>query len=234
LLFGYLVQRTRSLLGVSLAHGFTNISMYLVYPFIVVGGFFSSQPSRPPHELLILPATSIPLLQQTPALILFVTPTSSPQISQTIPSVLSPSAAVTTLTPTITPSPPPVGTGAPTLSCVIPQGWVVYIVRSGDTLYGISLMFRITVSQLQNANCLTSTVIHSGQSLYVPSVPTSTPFFTTETPIPSSTSVMDTDTPIPFTPTDTPLPPTGTDTDTPTLPVPTDTPLPTITDTPSA
>ena len=65
LLFGYLVQWTRSLLGVSLAHGFTNISMYLIYPFVFLGGLLFSGTSQPPQELLVIPPTvaSLPQLR---------------------------------------------------------------------------------------------------------------------------------------------------------------------------
>ncbi len=35
LLFGYLVQRTRSILGVTLAHGLINVMLYLIFPFIL-------------------------------------------------------------------------------------------------------------------------------------------------------------------------------------------------------
>jgi membrane protease YdiL (CAAX protease family) len=223
LLFGYLVQKTHSLLGVSLAHGFTNISMYLVYPFIAVGGFFSHQPVLPHQELLTLPATAAPLIQQTPVLILFVTSTPQPAL-QTLP----PTGAGPTSTLTITPSLIPASTAVPTRACVVPPGWVTYNVRPGDTLFGISQMFRITVSELKNANCLTTTAIRSGQNLYVPYVPTSTPASITETFTPSFTPLSQTDTPFPSaTPspfwTDTPPP---TDTETPIPPTLTDIPTP--------
>jgi membrane protease YdiL (CAAX protease family)/LysM repeat protein len=220
LLFGYLVQKTHSLLGVSLAHGFTNISMYLIYPFIMVGGFFPFQPMRPSQEIT-LPATATPLPRQTLALILFVTPTPTPQA--TLPVLPFPES---TPTPTPTPSLIPLVTAIPAATCVVPSGWVVYTVRSGDTLFAISQMFRVTVSELKNANCLTTTVIHVGQRLYVPYVPTSTPFFATETATPNPTLVPETDTPVP-TLTNTPLP---TDTDTPLPPTPTE--LPTVSDMP--
>ncbi len=223
LLFGYLVQRTRSLLGVSLAHGFTNISMYLIYPFIMVGGLFPSLPARAPQELLTLPATVQPLSQSTLALVSFITATPLAQESQaTLPSLPS---AGPSLTPTMTASLIPAATGAPTLTCVVPPGWVAYTVRSGDTLFGISQMFHVTVSALKNANCLVSNVIHVGQRLYVPFVPTSTPGLIIETPSPTSLPASETNTTAP-TLTDTPLPPTATDTETPLPPTATETLIP--------
>jgi LysM repeat protein len=103
-----------------------------------------------------------------------------------------------------------------------PAGWVIYIVQPGDTLYHIATVYRISVSQLMTANCLTSTVIYVGQSLYVPNVPTSTPSGVTATFTPSATATGPTSAP--------------TDTATPTssnTPLPTDTPSPVPTDTPS-
>ena len=73
---------------------------------------------------------------------------------------------------TETPTPPLVSTlnpGNPPTNCGRPAGWRVYTVRSGDTLYELSLTFGVTVSQLQSVNCLgTSTVLHVGRTLYVP------------------------------------------------------------------
>jgi hypothetical protein len=34
LFFGWVVQRTRSLLGVTLSHGLTNITLFLIMPFL--------------------------------------------------------------------------------------------------------------------------------------------------------------------------------------------------------
>jgi membrane protease YdiL (CAAX protease family) len=36
LFFGWVVQRTRSLLGVTLSHGLTNIVLFLVMPYLLV------------------------------------------------------------------------------------------------------------------------------------------------------------------------------------------------------
>lgn len=121
------------------------------------------------------------------------------------------------------------------IPCGAPGGWVIYVVQPGDTLYRIATLYRTTVAELMAANCLRNTMIYSGQQLYVPNVPTSTPSFATATPTSSGTvdtptptdtgGPADTDTPTPL-PTDTPVP-----TDTPT-PLPTDTPVPTATPTP--
>ena len=117
------------------------------------------------------------------------------------------------------------------IPCGAPFGWVRYTVRPGDNLYRISLLYRITLAELKQANCLTSDFISVGQQLWVPNTVTSTPpatpiniEFPTETPAltetvpPTSTLELPaTSTEIP--PSETPLPPTET-------PVPTETPLP--------
>lgn len=59
LMFGLIIARTRSLLGISLAHGLTNITLYLVYPFLL-GGLVAAPatPSAPPE--LLSPPLEIP------------------------------------------------------------------------------------------------------------------------------------------------------------------------------
>jgi len=142
----------------------------------------------------------------------------------------TPTATLTpvVLTPTITPT--PTTTPTPYLQetlCGPPAGWVVYVVRSGDTLYRLSVMLGVSQNALMEANCLTNPYLYAGQRLYVPFIPaapaTPTPTNTripTDAPLPTETSTI--------TSTITQAPP-ATDTLTPTI---TDTPVPTITDTP--
>ena len=125
-------------------------------------------------------------------------------------------------------------------SCGPPPGWGIYIVQVGDTLSSIAASQGISISQLQNANCLTSAAVYVGQRLYVPYVVTATfvPVWTatkaatatlvpTNTPIPSIT-LQSTATEVPPLPTDTPLPiPSNTP-----VPPPTQPPAPTATPTP--
>ena len=57
-------------------------------------------------------------------------------------------------------------------SCGPPLSWVLYTVKSGDTLYKLSQMYQVSIAQLQEANCLgTSTLLRGGQQIYVPNVP---------------------------------------------------------------
>lgn len=104
--------------------------------------------------------------------------------------------------------------------CGPPAGWIQYTVRHGDTLYSLSLAMGIHYSLLQQANCMgSSTLIRTGQALWVPFGPTDTPqpapgFTATVVPAPSATAMP---------------PPTSTQVD-PTLPgdnpTPTDSPDP--------
>lgn len=124
---------------------------------------------------------------------------------------------------------PPVPT-VTVIPCGPPASWVrAHTVKAGENLFRISLLYRTSVAQLQRANCMgSSTIIHVGQVLWVPNVPTSTPGITaTATPTRTSTTDFSTST---NTPTRTP------DFSTPTLtstvtssPVPTSTTAPTQT-----
>lgn len=128
---------------------------------------------------------------------------------------------------------PPFPTATP-VPCGAPFGWVLYKIQPGDNLYRISLQYRVTVAQLQQANCLGySTQITAGKMLYVPNVPTSTPAVTntptatlTHTPTMTFTPTL-TATNAPPTATFTPQPPTETLT-----PPPTETEIPQFTETP--
>ena len=74
---------------------------------------------------------------------------------------------------------PPVPT-VTVIPCGPPAGWIkTHSVKAGENLYRISLLYRTTVARLQSANCMgSSTIIHVGQLLWVPNVPTSTPAVT--------------------------------------------------------
>ena len=70
--------------------------------------------------------------------------------------------------------PPPPATQP--ISCGAPSGWAqAYIVQPGDTLFHIAALYRTSASELQSANCLSSTVITPGNLLWVPNVPIVTP-----------------------------------------------------------
>jgi len=84
---------------------------------------------------------------------------------------------------------PPVPT-VTVIPCGPPSSWIKgYTVKTGDNLYRVSLLYRTTVPQLQSSNCMgSSTIIHVGQLLWVPNVPTSTPAFTATVPTLTNTA----------------------------------------------
>ncbi|MCA1953727.1 MAG: LysM peptidoglycan-binding domain-containing protein [Anaerolinea sp.] len=136
--------------------------------------------------------------------------------------------------PSNTPSLPP----SPTLRpCGPPLGWTLYTIQPGQTLFGLSLEFGVSVYQIQQANCLNGTLIYSGQRIYLPNIPTRTHTLTASpTATPTLTPPLPTTIAPSLSPTITPSP-TGTNTVEPTLtdtPTATDTntPEPTITSTP--
>jgi LysM repeat protein len=136
------------------------------------------------------------------------------------------------------PAPPALPT-ATFVPCGAPYGWVRYTVQPGDTLYRISQLYRITVAELKQANCLSSEFINAGQLLWVPNTITSTPSATPiniifDTVTPESTSTLEATTePAPTSttepsPTSTEIPPSETPPPTETtVPPPTETPPPT-------
>jgi LysM repeat protein len=163
-----------------------------------------------------------------------------------------------TFTPTLTSTFIPTMIHKPSTDkpCTPPSGWVIYIVRRGDTLYSIGLMYGVSWQTLQQANCLgSSTNIVTGQALYVPNVipriptteptrtavyPTSTTYFTNTPGIPTATiEPTITDTVLPsatLTPIPTAIPqPSDTSTSAPTNTPkhPTNTPVPTVESTPT-
>ena len=107
--------------------------------------------------------------------------------------------------------------------CGPPTGWVLYTVISGDTLFRIALRSGISLSQLQQANCLgNNDSIYRGQRLYVPrhpSPPVVDPSPTPETNQPTPTKPTATEpTPTKPTSTATRLPPSPTATQPPPTP----------------
>ncbi len=103
ILFGLLVQRFRSLLGVSISHGLTNISLYLIFPFLLVA---PSVPRSVPQDILSAPADILSPAVITPFFSIHTTPTPVHPVADT---------------PTPSATPPPTMTAAPTASSVLPS-----------------------------------------------------------------------------------------------------------------
>jgi hypothetical protein len=58
------------------------------------------------------------------------------------------------------------------VECSLPQGWAIYIVQPGDTLFRIALAVNSTVGELRDANCLQNIDnIYAGTELFVPRLP---------------------------------------------------------------
>lgn len=65
---------------------------------------------------------------------------------------------------------------APLGDCNPPENWVRYTIKEEDTLYSLSVIYNLTVSELQQANCLgDSTQIVVGEEIFVPSMPAANP-----------------------------------------------------------
>ncbi|MGH2536137.1 MAG: LysM peptidoglycan-binding domain-containing protein [Candidatus Promineifilaceae bacterium] len=111
--------------------------------------------------------------------------------------------------------------------CGPPQSWVRYTVRPGDTLFSLARSRNTTVYAIMQANCLVSSYIFHGRSLFLPPLPAAPTATPTQAP-PPPTDPPPTITPPPA-PTNTPPPPPSS---TPVPPPPTNTPPPPPTNTP--
>ncbi len=168
--------------------------------------------------MLILPPTPsvgpAPLSTTTTAL------AQPPTATRDLRSIVLGNTSALTPTPKASPSAPPTSTAPtpsatkapftatavvmPATQCGRPAGWVVYVVRAGDTMSNLSRIFGVSIAQLQNANCMgSSTAIYAGQVIYTPWVPP-TPFFPTAIPSDTETAIP----PTQVSPSDTPVPPT--------------------------
>ncbi len=154
--------------------------------------------ANPEATLVVVPLSPVP----DPA-----TPTPTATLDPAQPTnTLEP-----TLTPTIGPSPTPSATA---IDCGPPDGWVIYTVKAGETLFGLGGAFQVPVPDLQRANCMGASVaILAGQGLFVPNRATVTPTITptpvpTRTPAPTRTSAApaSTNTPVTPAPTKSPTP----------------------------
>ena len=165
LLFGWVVAKTRSLLGVSLSHGITNIALYLVVPFLGIAG--TTAPSIGVHNVQISPyefsqevqrlGAMAPLPQIEPAL----SPSVTPSPTRTPSATPSP-----TTTPAATPEPVEVTPAQPTEE---PSPTETYIVQPYDSLSDIAAKYETTVEELLRLNDLSEpNLLYTGQAILVP------------------------------------------------------------------
>ncbi len=75
--------------------------------------------------------------------------------------------AVQTPTATATPSATQ-ATATPPRGCNPPAGWSAYTVKPGDTLFALAKQVNLTPEELMRSNCLASSLIGVGDTLYLP------------------------------------------------------------------
>ncbi len=115
------------------------------------------------------------------------------------------------------------------VECNLPDGWISFVVRSGDTLFSLADFLDVDINQLRQVNCLDSDVLAVGQVIFLPDYPVTAIATPTRTPTWTATIRYYTATRTPtFTPTATRTRIPATNTFTPTF---TNTPLPTSTHT---
>lgn len=152
LMFAYVVARTRSLLGVTLSHGITNIALYLVVPFLGIAAT-----TAPSISVQNVEETAYDFSHEVHRLQALIPPPPTPT-----PTATPAPTATPTPTPEPTPEPPP----APPPE---PSPTEVYVVEPGDTLADIATMFETTVEELLRLNDLPEpSLLYAGQDIVVP------------------------------------------------------------------
>jgi LysM repeat protein len=108
--------------------------------------------------------------------------TATPTASPTLPATATPSPNPGTPTPQFSPTPTDTEGPSPTPTPLS------YTVQEGDTLFGISIQFGVSIAAIRQANNLPSEVINPGTILIIPQgneFPTATP-----TPFPTPLEAM--------------------------------------------
>ena len=151
LLFGWVVAKTRSLFGVTLSHGITNIALYLVVPFLGIAG--TTAPSIGVQNVQISPPEFSQEVQRMQAL------ASPPQIEPILSHTATP-------IPPLSPTPSPTATPQPTEE---PSPTETYIVQPYDSLSDIAAQYETTVEELLRLNDLSEPdLLYDGQVILVP------------------------------------------------------------------
>jgi hypothetical protein len=164
LLFGWLVARTRSLLGVTLSHGITNITLYLVLPFLGIAA--AATPGTGVQNIEELTHNISREVQHIQALWQDPGQTLRPGSGQVLIRAPTPTP---TPTPTATPSPTP--TPPPPPPPVEPEqpAQEIYTVQPGDSLADIAALYSTTVEELLRINdLLDPNLLYTGQTIVVP------------------------------------------------------------------
>jgi LysM repeat protein len=88
------------------------------------------------------------------------------EIARVVPSETPANAETATAAASITPSPTP---------CAPPSGWIVYTVLPGDTLFSLARNTGTSVEAIQQANCLSDTLIIAYNEIHLPKRPPERP-----------------------------------------------------------
>ncbi len=159
LMFAYVVARTRSLLGVTVSHGITNIALYLVVPFLGIGAA-----AAPAISVQNMEETAYGFSHETERLQRLLPPATA----TAGPTPTAEPSAVAALEPTSEPLPEPALEERPAPS-EDAGPTELYVVEPGDTLSTIATMFETTVDELLRLNDLPEpSLVYTGQSLLVP------------------------------------------------------------------
>lgn len=171
----------------------------LVVAATLLGGIFLTLSDSPSQGVAEYPPTAT----------VYRIPTLPLEGSETAPTiVIIPTS--TALAPTATRQH---ATTEPTETCQPPQGWSIYTVRPGETLYRIASRYDLTVGELMQANCLSSTSVSVGTKIYVPpTTPVISPTHRPSSPTPTKPQASPARTPTATITPDPDPPPTGTQT----------------------
>ena len=96
--------------------------------------------------------------------------TASPALPTATPTAETPAptpTATTAPSASPAPSPSPVVKPTPSPAATLAPG-TTYVVKSGDTLYGIAASYGVTVKAIKSLNGLTSNTLRVGQKLRIP------------------------------------------------------------------
>ena len=150
LYFGLVVKYTRSILGVTIAHGLTNIGLFLVFPFLAAGSYPAPAwlPLPPPLTATISAPVPIETMQPTLTWTPVPTYTSAPTLTQpapeptevtpTIPFTATPLAITVTPRPPLAPFPetvPQVGVQEPNAYFIMVDDGDPGFVRTGGSTW---------------------------------------------------------------------------------------------------
>jgi len=160
-----IVAKTRSLLGVTLSHGITNIALYLVVPFLGIAA--TTAPSIGVQNVKISSHAFSQEVQRMQALApaprVEPVPSTSATPTPTATPIPTPSP---TATPATTPEPAEVPPPQPTEE---PSPTETYVVQPDDSLSAIAAMYETTVDELLRLNDLAEpSVLYEGQAILVP------------------------------------------------------------------